>query len=348
MLECSICKRLYDARFTVFVPPHTEPFDTIECARRAAAAWDAERPVAPIVLPTIEAFRPDSEPTPAHVGPRVLAALAVLALAPAQAALAGGAALLAGGTAASAYLAAKPSPGALASKPIVRRQGPSDAGRTSPQVPTTSVVTRPADVIVRETPAGSNRGSAPRRAERGTVARHAAMAVAQDEGVAERPSPAVPRQQAAPQRPPQAATEPQAATPTPEPMPKSEAARSKSEAAKSKPEAAKSKPETAKSKPETAKSKPETAKSKSETARSKPETAKSGPETAKSGPETAKSKPETPKPAPSAEPGPAAPDSQPPPSPSAESRPPTDAPADDSAGPPGQEGNHGKGKGGGH
>jgi hypothetical protein len=68
MLECSVCSRLYDGCFTVFVPPHAEPFDRIECARRAAAAWGAEERLVPIMLPTIEAFRPRSEPVPARRG----------------------------------------------------------------------------------------------------------------------------------------------------------------------------------------------------------------------------------------------------------------------------------------
>ena len=61
MLECSICRRRYDDRFRVFVPPHHESFDTIECARRAAAAWGADKaPAPPVVLPTIEFARPRS------------------------------------------------------------------------------------------------------------------------------------------------------------------------------------------------------------------------------------------------------------------------------------------------
>ena len=220
MLECSVCKRLFDGRFSVFVPLHTEPFDRIECARRAAAAWGAEERLAPIVLPTIEAFRPRSEPLPALVGPRLsLAALAVFALVPGQAALAGGAALLAGGTAASVYLAAKPSPGAAASKPTVRVESPSASRGTSPQAPATAVVTGPLGAHVRERPAGPERALAPRRAGRGTVARHASIAVARDEGVAGLPQRTVPGEEAAPLRPAQSSTELQAATPTAEPKP---------------------------------------------------------------------------------------------------------------------------------
>ena len=47
MLECSICGRSFDDCFRVFAPPHPEPLDRIECARRAAAAWGADERVAP-------------------------------------------------------------------------------------------------------------------------------------------------------------------------------------------------------------------------------------------------------------------------------------------------------------
>ena len=36
MLECPICRQPYDGRVQVFVPPYSETFDTVECARRAA------------------------------------------------------------------------------------------------------------------------------------------------------------------------------------------------------------------------------------------------------------------------------------------------------------------------
>jgi hypothetical protein len=114
MLECSVCNRLFDGDFSVFAPPYQEAFDRIECARRAAA-WGADERLAPILLSSVEALRPHSEPLPALVGRRLsIAVLAVSALVPAQAALAGGAALLTGGTAASVYLVAKPAPGAQA------------------------------------------------------------------------------------------------------------------------------------------------------------------------------------------------------------------------------------------
>jgi hypothetical protein len=111
MPECPICRREYDDRFSVFVPPHPEGFDSIECAQRAAAIWAATEP-APIILPTIEVVAASAAPEearPASAAPRRgLAALAALALIPGQAALAAGVGLAAAGTAASVYLAAKP------------------------------------------------------------------------------------------------------------------------------------------------------------------------------------------------------------------------------------------------
>ena len=56
MPECSICRRSYDERFQVFVPPHPEAFDRIECARRAARIWGVDSAAAvPVLLPTIAA-----------------------------------------------------------------------------------------------------------------------------------------------------------------------------------------------------------------------------------------------------------------------------------------------------
>ena len=110
MPECPICRREYDDRFSVFVPPHPEGFDSIECAQRAAAIWAATEP-APVILPTIEVVpvppAEDDRPAPAVVR-RGLAALAALALLPGQAALAAGVGLATAGTAASIYLVAKP------------------------------------------------------------------------------------------------------------------------------------------------------------------------------------------------------------------------------------------------
>src|SRR4029450_1106021 len=108
MPECPICRREYDDRFSVFVPPHPEGFDSIECAQRAAAIWAATEPV-PIILPTTEVVAAPAAALPVAAAPRRgLAALAVLALIPGQAALAAGVGLAAAGTAASIYLAARP------------------------------------------------------------------------------------------------------------------------------------------------------------------------------------------------------------------------------------------------
>src|SRR5262249_51795086 len=111
MPECPICRREDDDRFSVFVPPHPEGFDSIECAQRAAAISAATQP-APIILPTLEvvgAAAVAEEARPPSAAPRRgLAALAALALIPGQAALAAGVGLAAAGTAASVYLAAKP------------------------------------------------------------------------------------------------------------------------------------------------------------------------------------------------------------------------------------------------
>lgn len=110
MPECPICRREYDDRFSVFVPPHPEGFDSIECAQRAAAIWAASEP-APVILPTVEVVpaQPVEDDRRASAAPRRgLAALAALALVPGQAALAAGVGLATAGTAASIYLAAKP------------------------------------------------------------------------------------------------------------------------------------------------------------------------------------------------------------------------------------------------
>ena len=106
MPECPICRRSYDGRFQVFVPPHYEAFDTVACARRAAevGGWDKAAPV-PVILPTIEVVGARSETHVASAAPRRgIAALGVLVVAPGQAALAAGVGLLAAGTAASIYL----------------------------------------------------------------------------------------------------------------------------------------------------------------------------------------------------------------------------------------------------
>src|SRR5580765_7655962 len=80
MPECPICRRQYDEQFSVFVPPHSEAFDTIECAKRAAAAWGAAA-AAPVILPTIEvAPAPPVAKAVAGAPGRGVAALAALAL----------------------------------------------------------------------------------------------------------------------------------------------------------------------------------------------------------------------------------------------------------------------------
>jgi hypothetical protein len=102
--ECPICRRTYDDRFKVFAPPHSEAFDTIECARFAAAAGASKAQYTPVILPTIEALRPPGDRRAA--APRV--GVAAAAIPAAQFALAGGVGLLAAGTAAAVYLAAQP------------------------------------------------------------------------------------------------------------------------------------------------------------------------------------------------------------------------------------------------
>ena len=75
MRECSVCNRLFDDGFSVFAPPCQEAFDRIECARRAAAVWAADERLAPILLPTVEALRPHSEPLARAVQSRMIATL---------------------------------------------------------------------------------------------------------------------------------------------------------------------------------------------------------------------------------------------------------------------------------
>ena len=220
MRECSVCNRLFDDGFSVFAPPCQEAFDRIECARRAAAVWAADERLAPILLPTVEALRPHSEPLPALVGRRLsIAALAVSALVPAQTALAGGAALLTGGTAASVYLVAKPAPGAEASKPAVRMQSSTASRATSPQIPAGSVFTASAASLHRDALASPDRTLAPRHASRDKVTLRPQISVARGATVAKLPSRTVPGQLAVPQRPTQNSTEPPTAIPMTKPSP---------------------------------------------------------------------------------------------------------------------------------
>jgi hypothetical protein len=143
MPECPICRRSYDGRFQVFVPPHSEAFDSVACAQRAAEVRgrDEAAPVqvtpAPVILPTIEVVRPRSGTEVAYTASRRgVAALGSLVVAPGQAALATGVGLLAAGTAASVYLwatwpSAHPSPVAAGVPQTVPTTGP-PAGSTPP------------------------------------------------------------------------------------------------------------------------------------------------------------------------------------------------------------------------
>ena len=110
MLECSICRRSFDGRFKVMVPPSNEAFDSIECARQAAMlrGLDAAA-LTPVILPTLAVEPWESPVGPIPATPRKgLAALAAMLLVPSQAALAGGVGLATAGSAAAIYLAARP------------------------------------------------------------------------------------------------------------------------------------------------------------------------------------------------------------------------------------------------
>jgi hypothetical protein len=148
-----MCRREYDDRFSVFVPPHPEGFDSIECAQRAAAIWGAAE-LAPVVLPTIEVVPARTEePTPAAAVPkRRFAALAALALIPSQAALAGGVGLAAAGSAASIYLAARP---IVHSPPVAVATGTAPAAAPSPKQVSTGSAAAPSRGAV------SGQGAAP-------------------------------------------------------------------------------------------------------------------------------------------------------------------------------------------
>lgn len=332
MLECSICSRSFDDRFRVFAPPHPEPFDRIECARRAAVAWGADERKAPILLPTIEALRPHSEPPPALIGRVGIAALALSALVPAQAALAGGAALLTGGTAASVYLAAKPIPGEPASKPTVRVQTPSTAKGTSPQVPAGSLMNDLPAALAWEQPASPKPAPAPRHASRNTVATQWQIAVAQGAEAAQLPARPKPGKLAAPQLPTQSSTGPQAATPMaesrPEPKPKPSQTREPKDTQES--------TDTPKQE-DTPKGKPTDTPKQKDTPNGKPT------DTPKQKPPTAKS--------PSAGPASAPPEPRPTPASPPESHPPTtsepasNAPSDKPSNSQAQDGSHGNDEG---
>jgi len=161
MPECSVCRRPFDGRFKVMVPPSNEAFDSIECARQAALlrGLDAAA-LTPVVLPTLTA-----EPWASPVGPnpatprKGMAALAAMLLVPSQAALAGGVGLAAAGSTAAIYLAARPAiqpshsdavvtampaPKAPVSKPST------PAARPAARAPVRLATTRPPDVRARK------------------------------------------------------------------------------------------------------------------------------------------------------------------------------------------------------
>jgi hypothetical protein len=109
MPECPVCRQEFDARFQVFAPPGHEPFDTVECARRAVRTAGADDILAPTLLPTIELFpiaRPPAvaSPAPSRPARRRLAAAVAVPLVASPAAVAAGLSLVAAGTATSLYL----------------------------------------------------------------------------------------------------------------------------------------------------------------------------------------------------------------------------------------------------
>jgi hypothetical protein len=349
MLECPICNRLFDERFRVFAPPYPEPYDKIECARRASAAWGADEHVASILLPTVEAPRPHSEPRPALVSRRLsVAALALSALVPAQAALAGGAALFTGGTAASLYLAANQAPGAPASKPTVRVQSPTRSSGPSPQVPARSLVTGPPAPLAWEGLASPERAPAPRHANRDKLARQLQIAVARDVAVAQSRSRPVPGELAAPQRPTQSSTEPHAAAPMAKPSPEPTSAPKPKPIDTQKPIDTPNQTETTKPKH-----------TKKPTNTQNPKDTKKPTDTPKpKNKPTDTSKPEPPATKPPTAGTPAPPNRQPTPASAPEPQPttttppttsePTHAPPNDQSGPPNQNGSHGEGNGNGN
>jgi hypothetical protein len=342
MLECSICNRLFDDRFRVFAPPYPEPFDRIECARRAGAAQGADEHMAPILLPTVEALRPRAEPIrrhseslPALAGRRLsIAALAFSSLLPAQAALASGAALLTGGTAASVYLAAKPAPRAPAPKPAVRMQTSSTSRGTSPQFRARPVVTSPPAAVVWQERTSPERAPAPHHAGRGKFGRQLPTAVRRDAGIAQLPMRPVPGELAGPQRPTHSSTEPQAATPAAEPRPE-----------------AKSEPKQKPTDTQKPKDTPKPKGTQKPTDTHKPKDNQQPKDTQKpkhtqkpkdNATDTSKPKPATTKPPTAEAPAPAEPPTATPPT---TSESPTDAARDKQPGPPDQNDNHGGGKG---
>jgi hypothetical protein len=116
MPVCPVCKRAFDERLQVFVPPRTEAFDTIECALRAtrgSGTSEADLPTEPPVLhiemrppPALLDAGPLLGDRPPRRRPAAAAGLAagLAKVVGAPGAAAAGLSLLGAGTAASLYL----------------------------------------------------------------------------------------------------------------------------------------------------------------------------------------------------------------------------------------------------
>lgn len=144
MLECSICRRPFDGRFKVMVPPSNEAFDSIECARQAAMlrGLDAAA-LTPVILPTLAVEPWESPVGPIPATPRKgLAALAAMLLVPSQAALAGGVGLATAGSAAAIYLAARPAIQPSHSDSVVTAMPAPKAPSSKPSTPATRPAAR--------------------------------------------------------------------------------------------------------------------------------------------------------------------------------------------------------------
>ncbi len=110
MFKCPVCRREFDERFQVFAASSREPYDSIDCARRAATAAVAAATltddlVSPMLLPTLEVVALSRRPAPASTIPRrrLAAALAVPFIA-SPASVAAGLSLVVVGTATSLAL----------------------------------------------------------------------------------------------------------------------------------------------------------------------------------------------------------------------------------------------------
>jgi hypothetical protein len=169
MAECPICRRSYNGHFQVFVQWRQEGFDTVECARRAAAAagWVPAAPLA-VILPTIEVADASSgTQLPSAAPRRKVATLSALVVAPGQAALATGVGLLAAGAAASIYLSVHSS-GKAAHASAVAVGAPHTPQTVVPPPATippnpAQTTTRPSAARPAPAAAGSAAGSAPTR-----------------------------------------------------------------------------------------------------------------------------------------------------------------------------------------